>query len=167
MSKKIAVAVFAAFVAAWSLAPIAAEPAKKADVRIEDMLTRLGVKYTVNDSGNVAVSYGEDGDRSQTVYIMSETEKDNDVEIREIWSNAGTFSSAPDSDALVQLMLDNGSNKIGSWALEKADDGGYLLYYSMRFPSDVSDKAYQMMLELASSVADETEASLFDGADEN
>ena len=157
----------AAFLAAWALAPIAAEPAKRADVRIEDMLKRLGVQYTVNDSGNVVVSYGEDNDRSQTVYIMSETETYDGVEIREIWSNAGSFASEPDSARLVRLMLDNGTNKIGAWALEKDDDGGYLLYYSMRFPADSSDEAYQMMLEFASSVADEAEASLFGGVDEN
>jgi hypothetical protein len=97
---------------------------------------------------------------------MSATDMYNDIEIREIWSNAGTFDTKPDADVLVDLMTESGKNKIGSWALEETDAGKYLLFYTIKFPADSSDDAYRMMLEFASSMTDERELALFNN-DEN
>lgn len=146
---------------------LAADPAKISDPRVESLLTRLGLQFSANSAGNAEVVYDEEKGRSQTVYIMSGTESYNGIEIREIWSNAGSFEAEPDAALLVELLVDSGKNKIGAWSLEEDDSGGYLLYYSMRFPADTSDEAYRMMLEFASSVADQAEADYFDGADEN
>jgi|GEM_PF-1494532 len=140
--------------------------AKKGDPRVGAVLDRLGVKYTVNPSGNYSVTYDLDGGRSQTVYIMSETDTYNGVEIREIWSNAGDLDSEPAADQLVDLMTESGKNKVGCWALEAQDDGKYLLFYTIKFPADAGDAAYRAMLEFASSVADEREEAIF-GVDEN
>ena len=142
------------------------QQSKKADPRVEETLKRLGVHYTVNTSGNVAVTYDLDGGRSQTVYIMSKTDEYNNVEIREIWSNAGTFDAEPDADGLINLMTESGKNKIGCWALEKQDDGKYLLFYTIKMPAESSDEAYRMALEFASAVADACEKELFN-SDEN
>ena len=166
MRRRLAIMAFAALLAA---APLAAEgdaSAKKADPRVEEILKRLNLHYSVNSSGNVAVTYDTKDDRSQTVYVMSKTDKYNEVEIREIWSNAGTFEAEPDAEGLMDLMTESGKNKIGCWALEKLDDGKYLLFYTIKFPADSSDEAYRMILEFASSVADARELALF-GGDEN
>jgi hypothetical protein len=139
---------------------------KKADPRVEAALTNLGIKYTVNSSGNLVVTYGVGEDRSQTVYVMSKTDKYSEVEIREIWSNAGSFEAEPEAEGLADLMTESGKNKIGCWALEKQEDGKYLLFYSIKFPAEVPDEAYRMMLEFASSVTDARELELFQ-VDEN
>jgi len=57
-------------------------------------------------------------------------------------------------------------NKIGAWVLEETDAGRYLLFYTIKFPADASDDSYKMMLEFASTIADERELALFDN-DEN
>jgi serine protease Do len=165
MKGKAAILAFAVLIA---VAPLAAEDdasAKKSDARVEETLKRLNIHYSVNSSGNIAVTYDTKDDRSQTVYIMSKTDTYNEVEIREIWSNAGTFETEPDAEGLMDLMTESGKNKIGSWALEKLDDGKYLLFYTIKFPADSSDDAYRMMLEFASSVADARELALFGGDD--
>jgi serine protease Do len=169
MKRKTVILAFAALLAALLAAlPLAAEgdaPEKKADARVEEMLKRLDLKYSVNASGNVAVTYDSKDERSQTVYIMSKTDTASGVEIREIWSNAGTFEAEPEAGALLDLMSESGMNKIGSWALEKLEDGKYLLFYTIKFPADATDDAYRMMLEFASSVADAREQALFGGDD--
>jgi hypothetical protein len=147
-------------------APGDAQADKTSDPRVDETLARLGLQYTVNASGNAVVAYDEDKGRSQTAFIMSTTDKYNGIEIREIWSNAGTFDAKPDAETLADLMIESGKNKIGAWALEETDGGKYLLFYTIKFPADSSDEAYRMMLEFASSVADERELALFN-ADEN
>jgi hypothetical protein len=164
MNRKATTALLAALCAASLLSAAPAD--KKADPRVEATLTRLGLHYTVNSSGNAVVSFDEAKSRSQSVFIMSKTDTYNGVEIREIWSNAGTFNTMPDADSLVDLMSESGKNKIGSWALEETDAGTYLLFYTIKFPADASDDAYRMMLEFASSITDERELALFD-TDEN
>jgi hypothetical protein len=144
----------------------AAPSDKKADPRLEAILKRLDINYTVNSSGNVVVTYSTENDRSQAVYIMSTTDKYSGVEIREIWSNAGSFDAPPDKDVLVDILTESGKNKIGCWALVSTSDGKYLLFYTIKFPADASDDAYRMMLEFASSIADERELALFN-SDEN
>lgn len=165
--KRIAILACALAAVAWTQLAAAPASAKGADSRVVAALDRQGIEYDVNDSGNVSVTYEQDEGRSQTVYVMSATETYNDVEIREIWSNAGEFESEPSAEDLANLLVDSGKNKIGAWALEENDGGSYLLYYSMRFPAEVSDEALRMMLEFASSVADQAEMDFFDGADEN
>jgi hypothetical protein len=168
MKRKATTLALAALIAAAfaSTAAAAEAAAKQADPRVVSALDRLGLHYTVNSSGNVAVTYDEDKGRSQSVFIMSATDSYNGIEIREIWSNAGTFDAKPAPDVLVDLMTESGKNKIGSWALEETDAGKYLLFYTIKFPADASDEAYQMMLEFAASVADERELALFN-SDEN
>ena len=145
---------------------LSAAPAdKKADPRLEAALGRLGLHYKVNSSGNVVVTYNAENDRSQAVFIMSETDKYNGIEIREIWSIAGSFDALPEKDVLVDILTESGKNKIGCWALEKTSDGKYLLFYTIKFPADASDEAYQMMLEFASTITDERELALFDSDD--
>ena len=152
--------------AAPTPAPAPAQTDKKADPRVEAILTRLALHYTINSSGNAVVTYDQDKERSQAVFVMSATDKYNDQEIREIWSNAGTFTEMPDQETLVGLMTESAKNKIGAWALEETDAGRYLLFYTIKFPADSSDDSYKMMLEFASTIADERELALFDN-DEN
>jgi hypothetical protein len=166
MRRRATILALAALLAASFVQAAAAEAAKEADPRVVAVLDRLGLHYTVNSSGNIVVTYDEDKGRSQSVFIMSATDTYSGIEIREIWSNAGAFDAAPEAEVLIDLMTESGKNKIGSWALEETDAGKYLLFYTIKFPADASDDAYRMMLEFASSIADERELALFD-SDEN
>lgn len=124
------------------------------------------MKYTTTKSGNYSIDFSRDGDRQQTVYIMSKTETYGGIEIREIWSNAGTFDAEPTAKVMLELLSENDTEKIGAWNVETSDDGSYLAYFSIKVPSYVKDKDLSDLLEFASNVADEMEAKLFN-VDEN
>ena len=124
------------------------------------------MKYTTTKSGNYSIDFSRDGDRQQTVYIMSKTETYGGIEIREIWSNAGTFDAEPTAKVMLELLSENDTEKIGAWNVETSDDGSYLAYFSIKVPSYVKDKDLSDLLEFASNVADEMEAKLFN-ADDN
>jgi hypothetical protein len=146
-----------------ALLPLAAQ--NKPDARVQTLLDKIGQKFTTTKSGNYQVELDQDNKRTQLVYIMSATEKYNGVEIREIWSNAGSFPEEPDQATLLDLMTESGSNKIGCWALEPQDDGTYLLYYTIKLPISYTASDLKMMLAFAAKIADQREKQFFDTDD--
>lgn len=138
----------------------------KADSRVQTLLDKIGQTFTLTQNNNYEVELDQDGGRSQYVYISSATEKYSGIEIREIWSNAGSFPEEPDQATLLDLMTESGSNKIGCWALEKQDDGGYLLYYTIKLPVSFTASDLKMMLAFAAKIADQREEQFF-GDDSN
>lgn len=152
--------------AAFALAAGAAFPADaKADPRVAHQLDNLGVSYTATKAGNFSIEKDQDGGRTQTVYIMSKTETYGGLEIREVWSNAGSFEAEPSTEDMLKLLEDNNTEKIGAWSLESSDDGSYLAYFSIKVPTYIKDDDLGETLDFAATVADKMEASLFDTDD--
>ncbi len=135
------------------------------DARLGKQLDKLGLHYTTTKSGNYSLQQDLDGNRTQTVYIMSKTETYGGLEIREIWSNAGNFDAVPSSDQMSQLLEDNNTEKIGAWNLEASDDGSYLVYFSIKIPVYLKDKDLSDMIDFAATVGDGMEAKLFNTDD--
>ena len=139
---------------------------EKGDSRVSAALDRLELKYTLTKNGNYSVTYDLDGGRSQVAYVVGSTETYNGVEIRELWSRAGTLDAAPTSEVMEKLLLDSGTEKIGAWNLEKSSSGGYIVYYSVRIPVSTADDSLKSLLELTAKVADQKEEELFSVDDE-
>jgi len=158
-------AVLAAVLAA-ALGSVSAQAATKANTDLTQQLDRLSLKYTLTKAGNYSITYDLDGGRSQTVYIMGKTEKVGATEIRELWSRAGTMDSVPDEDQLKSLLEDSGNAKVGFWALEETDSGGYTIYFSVKIPPYLNDKDLSALLEYAANTADQKEEELFSADDE-
>ncbi len=143
-----------------------AQGATKGDTALTAQLDRLGLKYTVTKSGNYSITYDLDGGRSQVAYIMGTTEKVDNIEVRELWSRAGKFTDAPTAEQMQSLLEDSGGKKIGFWALEETDDGGYTLYFSVKVPTYLKDDDLSSLLEYTANVADQKEEELFNVDDE-
>jgi hypothetical protein len=133
---------------------------------VAEQLDRLGLHYELTESNNYSVTYDLDGGRSQVAYVTADTETYKGVEIRELWSRAGTFDELPSADTMEKLLEDTGTEKIGSWALEKSSEDGYILYFSIRVPVSLEDSQMGALLQLAADVADQKESELFQTDDE-
>lgn len=155
--------IVAAFMQAVLIPQLTAQ--NKPDTRVQTLLDKIDQAYTVTKAGNYQVELDTKDDRTQLVYISSSTEKYSGIEIREIWSNAGTFPEEPDQATLLDLMTESGSNKIGCWALEKQDDGSYLLYYTIKLPVSFTASDLKMMTGFAATIADAREEQFFDTDD--
>ena len=145
---------------------VGAQAGTKDDSEITAQLDRLGLKYTVTKSGNYSITYDLDAGRSQIVYIMGSTEKVDDTVIRELWSRAGTFDGVPTADQMQNLLEESGSKKIGFWALEESDSGGYTVYFSVKVPTYLKDADLSSLLEYTANIADQKEQELFNQDDE-
>ena len=152
--------------AVLSIVSALAFAADKADARVAKQLDKLGIDYSTTDSNNYSIDKDLDKGRTQTVYIMSKTETNGGLEIREIWSNAGNFKTEPTNDQMMALFEDNNSEKIGAWALESSDDGSYLAYFSVKVPTYIRDKDLSDLIDFTATVADDMELKLFN-ADDN
>jgi len=147
-------------------APWTAAAQTKGDTGITAQLDRLGLKYTTTKSGNYSLTYDLDNGRSQVVYIMGSTENVDATEVRELWSRAGTFKDVPTADQMQNLLEESGTKKIGFWALEEADDGGYTVYFSVKVPLYLRDADLASLLEYTANIADQKEEELFNSDDE-
>jgi len=148
------------------LGNVPAIAATKANADLTAALDRLGLKYTLTKSGNYSIKYDLDGGRSQTVYIMGKTDKVGGTEIRELWSRAGTKDSLLSEDEMKGLLEESGNAKVGFWALEETDDGGYTVYFSVKVPIYLNDTDLGALLEFTANTADQKEEELFNTDDE-
>jgi len=139
--------------------------AQSLDSGLQTQLDQAGLTYTMTTKGNVKVVFTEPESRQQTVYIRGTTDTLDGLELREIWSLAGTLDPEPDTQVLLDLLTGGGSETLGAWNLEKSDDG-WLVYYSAKLPTDMSGTDLRSALEAIASVADRKEKDLFDN-DEN
>ena len=158
--------VLAAAVFLTVLGSLQGQAVTKANVDLTQQMDRLNLKYTLTKAGNYSITYDLDGGRSQTVYIMGKTDKVGTTEIRELWSRAGTMDSMPTEDQMKALLEDSGSSKVGFWALEEADSGGYTVYFSVKVPVYLNDKDLSALLEFTANTADQKEEELFNADDE-
>ena len=145
---------------------LGAEGPASADPRVKDQLDRLGVHYTITDSGNYSITFDLDTGRSQVVYVMGQTETYKGTEIRELWSRAGIFDEIPSAEVMQSLLEESGTSKIGFWSIEKNDAGGYIVYFSIKVPVYLKDADFRALLEFTADTADAKEAELFSSDNE-
>jgi hypothetical protein len=162
--KRTALLVVAALLAALGTAE--AQAVTKGGTDIAQQLDRLGLKYTLTKSGNYSITYDLDGGRSQTAYIMGKTETVGNTEIRELWSRAGTMDSLPTREEMQNLLEESGGAKVGFWAIEESNDGGYTVYFSVKVPVYLNDNDLAALLEFTANTADQKEEELFNADNE-
>lgn len=134
------------------------------DPRIGKQLGKLDYKYELDDQGDYKLVFGMDGDRSQLVFVISQTEEYGKHHIREIWSPAyrvkGKGKALP-ADIANRLLEDTQDNKLGAWAKQ-----GEFAVYVVKIDARASAEELDDAINFAVSVADKMEAALTPGKDE-
>jgi hypothetical protein len=135
-----------------------------AQASLTDVMDATGLKYKITKSGNAMTTYTLDGGRNQTVYVSKRQYQVGNLNLREIWSNAGSVSSDTEAETLRKLLTDGGEENVGAWMVEENDDG-WLVYYSAKLP-DLSPADLKSVMRYIAAVADAKEQEL-GGADED
>jgi hypothetical protein len=129
-----------------------------AQASLTDLMDATGLKYKITKSGNAMTTYTLDGGRTQAVYISKRQYQVGNLNLREIWSNAGTVSSDAEAETLRKLLTDGGEENVGAWMVEENDDG-WLVYYSAKLP-DLSAADLKSVMRYIAAVADAKEQEL-------
>lgn len=131
---------------------------------LTDLMDATGLKYKITKNGNAMTTYTLDGGRTQAVYVSKREYQVGDLNLREIWSNAGNVASDVEADVLQKLLTDGGEENLGAWLIEKNDDN-WLVYYSAKLP-DLSPADLKSVMRYVAAVADAKEQEL-NGTDED
>jgi hypothetical protein len=129
-------------------------PAKKvpADPRVKVSLDEIGYKFEMTaDNDYKLMPVKTEGERSQLVYVNSNTEKYGTLEIREVLAPA-FLSNGPLSAAVAnRLLRENNSVKLGSWRLVVINNGPnagkYLAMYAAQIAADSDAESLRLTIK--------------------
>jgi hypothetical protein len=158
--KKTVIIIYSAFcllVIGQATAQIGAK--KDHDARVERMLDAVELKYQIDSDGDFKLANRFENGRTQIVFVESNTEKYQKMEIREIWSVAYISDGFLSPSIMRTLLKDNGNKKLGGWKLATSDGKECAVFY-VQIAADAEKIAFVSALQLASQAADEMEKQL-------
>lgn len=153
-----------AFVATLALLAAGAATAATPDPAVAEQLKSLDLTYEIDEDGDYKLVFeaGEDGERSQVVFVRSPVETYGELSVREIWSPGYKSDGKAFPVAVANRLLESSSDqKLGGWIKQEA-------YAVFVVKIDARSTAQQLRdaIEAASEVADTVEAELTPGKDE-
>ena len=143
---------------------VCASVAFGADLRVQSALDDAGLKYTIDDDGDFRLLFGQEDDRSQLVWINSNTEEYGNMELREVWGigyRAGEDGSLSRTQ-LLDLLKRNNTYKLGSWRLSS---NGQNVIFTITVDADADGETLDTVARYVADLTDELEKD-WDGGDE-
>lgn len=129
------------------------------DPRIKAALDKIGWKYEIDKDGDFKVGMKLEGGRTQVAWILSQTEKLDNMEIRQIVSPAYQSEGPLPATVANQLLADSARKKLGNW--QTATSGKtYIALYAAKIPADTDVKNLESSLMAVLYSADGMEKTL-------
>jgi hypothetical protein len=130
------------------------------DPRVVAALKAAGLAYTIDD-GDFRLEYDVDKQRSQRVWIASETAWIDQLEFRDVWSVAGRGKGEVPAELARKLLAENVRMILGAWQVNQSPDE-YLVVYSVPVDAAGDAATLQKVLEVVMFSADRFEKHLSD-----
>jgi len=160
MANRFAIAA-ATLMAAASVAAAAADPAPSgADARVQAALKAAGLGYSV-DEGDYRLEYDVDKDRSQRVWVASDTARIDQLEVRDVWSVAARGKGEVPADLARMLLKENVRMILGAWQVNQSEDE-YLVVFLAQVDAAANAATLQEVIEVVMFSADRIEKQLSD-----
>lgn len=129
-------------------------PWKPAPLPVTQILDSTNLTYEKHDSGHYQVEFdGSDKDTKQTVFIAKDVEYYERADIRKVWTFAETLTQKPTLETTMKLLEQSSRTKVGSWAIEQAGDGNYLVMFVVKMDATASADAVQSTMEYVAKLA--------------
>ena len=160
MANRFAIAA-ATLMAAASVAAAAADPAPSgADARVQAALKAAGLGYSL-DEGDFRLEYDVDKDRSQRVWVASDTARIDQLEVRDVWSVAARGKGEVPADLARMLLKENVRMILGAWQVNQSEDE-YLVVFLAQVDAAANAATLQEVIEVVMFSADRIEKQLSD-----
>ena len=160
MANRFAIAA-ATLMAAASVAAAAVDPAPSgADPRVQAALKAAGLGYSV-DEGDYRLEYDVDKDRSQRVWVASDTARIDQLEVRDVWSVAARGKGEVPADLARMLLKENVRMILGAWQVNQSEDE-YLVVFLAQVDAAANAATLQEAIEVVMFSADRIEKQLSD-----
>ena len=123
----------------------------------------MELKYEIDGSGNFVVPFMVDEDRSQIVYIDSESRYVDDLEVRHVWSLGLRSDAALNADVANALLVYNANVHLGAWQLVRHNKSGECTaIFVVPIAADTTTKALRSVMNAVGLAADDVEGKLSD-----
>jgi hypothetical protein len=134
--------------------------AQNIDQRIIDNLNQLNFKYQTKSSDGTFQFTVPVGNRTQMLFIHSNTSSYDKLEIREIYSVIYQSPNKPDADKLSMLLLDNSQKKLGAWELVY-ENKNYFIVFTAKILATADSADLKSTIDIVASSADAMEQQLY------
>jgi len=130
------------------------------DERVKRLLDKLELKYVVDKDGDFKLIMKLAHDRTQLVFVNSNTEKFRNMEIREVWSVAYLPSDGIISESVaLNLLRANTKMKLGAWQIQRIG-GKDAAAFTVKLAADTDAETLNAIMVYVSEAADEKENEL-------
>lgn len=130
------------------------------DPRVVAALKAAGLPYTL-DEGDFLLEYEVDEERSQRVWVASDTGSIDQLELRDVWSVAARGKGEVPAELARKLLAENVRMILGAWQVNQGPDE-YLVVYSAQVDAAGDAAALQTAIEVVMFSADRIERQLSD-----
>lgn len=130
------------------------------DPRVGSALKAAGLAYTL-DEGDFRLEYDVDEQRSQRVWVASETARIDQLEIRDVWSVAARGKGEVPADLARMLLKENVRMILGAWQVNQSEDE-YLVVFAAQVDAAADAATLQNAIEVVMFSADRIEKQLGD-----
>ncbi len=134
--------------------------AASGDPRVVAALKAAGLPYALDD-GDFLLEYYVDQERSQRVWVASETALIDQLEIRDVWSVAARGKGELPAELARKLLAGNVRMILGAWQVNHSPDE-YLVVYSAQVDAAADAVTLQKVLEVVMFSTDRIEKQLSD-----
>ncbi len=100
------------------------------------------------------------GSRTQIVWIISQTQRLQNMEIREIWAPAFKWTGPVTGEMANRMLKMNDEMKIGAWRAIPAGNNTYLIVYAAQIAAESSAETYQTVMRAVMMTADKYEEEI-------
>jgi hypothetical protein len=128
------------------------------DPRVAAALKAAGLAYSIDD-GDFRLEYDVDKDRTQRVWVASETARIDQLEVRDVWSVAARGKGEVPADLARMLLKENVRMILGAWQVNQSEDE-YLAVYLAQVDAAADAATLQEVIEVVMFSADRIEKQL-------
>ena len=128
------------------------------DMRVKTLLDAIGANYEIDEDADFKLEWEYDSGRTQIVYVNSNTEDYENLEIREVWSFAHK-EEAPLPGWMANKLLESSSTiKWGAWQV--MGKGPYFIVFVVKLEANSSAQMLSDAMKIVREQADNMEIEL-------
>lgn len=146
---------------AWAVGQVTPQ----VDRKCQKALDKADLVYDIDSDGDFKLVVKVPDNRTQLVYVYSNTLTYDNVEVRTIMAPAlvADTDDALTAETMRLLLVDNFENKMGAWEVVERPDGGIVIQYVVKPPADIKPDELRSLIGLAAIAADMIEQQITDG----
>jgi hypothetical protein len=135
------------------------------DARVKEAIEKIGWNYEIDSDGDFKLVLEFEDERSQLVYVNSNTETYREFEIREVWSIGYIAENSLPQEVALTLLEDNYDKKIGAWNIQHVENQ-YVAVFAAKISALMTPDQLKSIILIVVESADELEKKLTDGGDD-